>query len=236
VRFAPALVSFALGCGRVGFEVCAGCGGNGPPPIERVQVVSPGSASTLSISGSLAQSKGNLLLAATYFAYSPGAVDTVSDTANQTWTSLAAEQPKCGSDSNLRWWYTIAASDQQVTITTSANTLLVMGAFFIEYSGVDELNPIDMASGRIAPASTTMMDAGSLDIAEDELVVAAFADIGNAPESMAPAGSAHLLAHDDLFAAMAEDAAVTAGTYTATATAMNGTSCWLGASIALRPR
>ena len=236
-------MSLALGCGRIGFELCAsGCGSNGGPRldsgnssdaasgIQRTVVTSPGSTTALSFSFPFTQTAGNLALVASYGTSDPG---TVTDVFGETWNTLPAELRPCGSPVAVRFFYTLAthSGDEMITVTSGTNG--TRGAFAIGYSGTASA-PLDDSTGVAGTANTTTLAAGTLTATAADQIVAVFVTAG--PLTISPAAGYRRLAQDDAFAAVIEDLPVAPGMYSPTAISSQASSCWVGASVALLPR
>lgn len=234
MRAAAVLASFAIGCGRIGFAVCTACGSSGG--IERVQVAATGVNAT-SLTIPIVQSAGNFAIAAVYAAVSGVGVN---DSFGQVWMSLPGEISGCpssGTPAHLRLWYAQLTHDGTNTITVGP-TSLRLGAFVVEYAGVSQQNPIDVASGHVAVTQTNVMDAGTLDTNNADLLVAAFTD-NQSQGTMTPKSGWRELSHDDgNILALIEDMPVSVGSFTPTAflPAASASNCWVGASVALRPQ
>jgi hypothetical protein len=236
MRGTGVLVSLAVGCGHLGFDVCAGCTPEGK--IERLQTVAPG-AGIIPFDIPIAAHAGNLLLAAVY-ANGPSA--SVGDDTGSLWQTTPEEVSPCATNSStygaLRFYYRFADANGPHTLTLYAgNGNTAVGAVVIEYAGVAAA-PIDTSSGDIGIAATATLDAGMIEATGPGQLVAAFEDVNQALV-MTPAADLHQLAHDDAFSLLVADAPADVGTYTPTATTTPGATaskCWLGTSVVLRAR
>ena len=237
MRGTSAFVWLAVGCGHIGFDVCAGCS-TPAGQIERVQVFAPGSELT-PLDIPVTPHPGNLLLAAVY---ANGGNAGLGDDANGDWQTAPEEVSPCSiltsTYGSLRFYYRFADSQGPHTLTVYAgNGSTRVGAIVIEYAGADA-TPLDTSSGDIGLAVSTSIDAGTIDANGKGQLVAAFEDSGHALV-LAPVDPLHVLAHDDPFSIMVADMPVDVGTYTPSASAPAGdaaTKCWLGASLVLRAR
>jgi hypothetical protein len=234
------LLSLAFGCGRIGFEVCAGCSSDSGG-VQRVQVAAPGSITSMTQTIPVSVTEGDFVIVVAYDITQFGP-PSVSDSLGHTWQTLPEESSgsPCSTfiANDLRFWYATIATSGSDTITLG-NTFgtQVMGGFVVEYSGIDPVVPVDFASGDFATVAGSALDAGLLSLSQSDHVVAAFAAHDVAPNAITPT-SGSVLAHDDNFAAALVDQSVGAGSFTLLAATSNGapSMCWVGASVALRPR
>jgi hypothetical protein len=241
MRWFRLMLAGMLGCGRIGFEVCAACDshhgtidvGNG---VQRVQVAEPGSLEGTMLEIPLHVRAGDLLLVA---AYSHNSEATVSDSQGSTWNTLPGENQPCGAGQVgvfLRFWYAVAAGGADTIEVQTINTQ-PLGAFVIEYAGIDPTTPVDDAGGDVGGAASATLDAGTLTITGPDAVVALFGENSD-PGTLQPGAGLSLVAHDDAFDTLAAETPASSGSVTPTAMLDGGASvgCWAGASVALRAR
>jgi hypothetical protein len=144
------------------------------PPTAAVQVVSAPTTSTTSLSASLSETAGNLLVAAVYWNGSD--VATISDTLGNTWNSVPV-QDNSAAATDVQIWYAQNIKGGANTVTLSQPAPVYVGFYVIEYSGLATTNALDTAAGKIAPASSNVADTGNLTTSGSrDLIVGLFAD------------------------------------------------------------
>jgi hypothetical protein len=147
---------------------------SGCATIAKVQVVSPGSASTASRSASLTETAGNLLVAVVYWNGSD--VAGISDRLGNTWNSVPV-QDNAATATDVRIWYAQNIKGGANTVTVTQPWSVTLGFYLIEYSGIATTNALDVASGKIATAASRSLDTGNLTTTGcRDLVVGLFAD------------------------------------------------------------
>ncbi|HWZ43915.1 MAG TPA: hypothetical protein VNW97_10575 [Candidatus Saccharimonadales bacterium] len=127
--------------------------------IAKVQVVSPGSASTTSLSASITETAGNLLVAAVYWNGSD--VASVSDKLGNTWMSVPV-QDNATTSTDVRIWYAQNIKGGANTVTVTQPWSVTLGFYLIEYSGIAIANALDVATGKIASSASHSIDTGNL--------------------------------------------------------------------------
>ncbi|HTD23537.1 MAG TPA: hypothetical protein VK738_12840 [Terriglobales bacterium] len=147
---------------------------SGCATIAKVQVVSPGSASTASRSASLTETASNLLVAVVYWNGSD--VAGISDRLGNTWNSVPV-QDNAATATDVRIWYAQNIKGGANTVTVTQPWSVTLGFYLIEYSGIATTNALDVASGKIATAASRSLDTGNLTTTGcRDLVVGLFAD------------------------------------------------------------
>jgi hypothetical protein len=142
--------------------------------IAKVQVVLPGTASTMSRPASLTETTGNLLVAAVYWNGSD--VASISDTLGNTWKSLPV-QNNATTATDVRIWYAENIKGGTNVVTVTQPWTVNLGFYLIEYSGVATANALDVAAGKIASAASHSIDTGNMATTGcRDLVVGLFAD------------------------------------------------------------
>ncbi len=241
MRRAVCATAIAIGCGRVGFGTFTEPDAHGPPNVRLVQALAPGYGSAATVTYSIAQLQGDLLIAGVYWHESPDTV-TLTDQLGLVWTSLPIAEVSTGctnSDGNstdVQIWYaqitTSGANQIQLAQTSGVNPL---GAFLVEYSGVEPI--VDAQVTGVAPAAGSAMQIPQLTTTTTDLLVAVFNDtLGSG--SMTPGSGWTAEGRDLGFYTLVEDRVEAPGTYTPDGTLPSGKSdaCWAGAAAAFAAR
>ena len=214
------------------------------PSITRVQAIAPVWQFSATATLTLHENAGDLLVAGVYFTQSTVNI-AVADTLGNTWTSTPAfaNLTACNSNGGVtvaQIFYAegVAGGDNVVTVTQSSGNA-PLGAFLVEYSGIQVTGALDGVVGASAPSSTSTMSVGSLTTTGTlDVVVALFAE-ATTSGVIAPGSGFGTAAGDTSFYSMIEDdlpAGMAPGTVTPTATEPGGmaSDCWVGAAAAFR--
>jgi len=136
--------------------------------------VSAPTTSTTSLSASLTETAGNLLVAAVY--WNGSNVATISDTLGNTWNSVPVQDNSTFA-TDVQIWYAQNIKGGANTVTLSQPSAVYAGFYVIEYSGLATTNALDTAAGKIASASSNVVDTGNLTTSgSQDLIVGLFAD------------------------------------------------------------
>jgi hypothetical protein len=213
------------------------------PSITRVQAIAPGWQFSTSTALTFHENAGDLLVAGIYYTQSTVNI-AVADTLGNPWTPTTAFANVTACSSNgttvAQIFYAegVAPGDNVVTVTqSSGNTPL--GAFLVEYSGIQVTGALEYVVGASASSSTSTMSVGSLTTTGTlDVVVALFAE-ATTSGVIAPGSGFATAAGDSSFYSMIEDdlpAGMAPGTVTPTATEPGGVAsdCWVGAAAAFR--
>ena len=185
----------------------------------------PGSASTLSLSFPANTAAGDLILVA--FDYDTNALPTsVADSQGNVFTEVGTQlNSPGGARSRVYYAKKIKGGADTVTVTLSANSAW-LEVYLSEYSGVDQVNPIDAQIGATGNAGAVSSGNATTTVAGDVIYGFCLAD------STCTVGSG-FAARSTLNNNLIEDKTAGApGSYATTGTANNG---WTMQLVALRP-
>ncbi len=185
----------------------------------------PGSASTLSLSFPANTAAGDLILVA--FDYDTNALPTsVADSQGNVFTEVGSQlNSPGGARSRVYYAKNIKGGADTVTVTLSANSAW-LELYLSEYSGVDQVNPIDAQIGATGNAGAVSSGNATTTVAGDVIYGFCLAD------STCTVGSG-FAARSTLNNNLIEDKTAGApGSYATTGTANNG---WTMQLVALRP-
>ncbi|MDD1662488.1 MAG: DUF2341 domain-containing protein, partial [Methanomicrobiales archaeon] len=141
------------------------CGGTGPTYIQS-RSLSFGSASQGSITLPSATTAGNLLVLSLVMDSQALSVSSVTDTKNGAVYNLALAPTNVGTWGKLYTYYvnnSLGGSGAiTATVTLSGTTPALLDVFFLEYSGVAAVSPLDQTSA--GSGTGTVMNSGAKDI------------------------------------------------------------------------
>jgi len=221
-----------------------------PPTIARVQASAGAWVFSASMTLTIDERAGDLLVAAVYFNQSTATV-TVADSLGNAWkpTAARANTAACatggvggdGSVAQILYAQGVAAGHNVVRVTQSTGTR-PLGAFLVEYSGVRAAGALDGMNGGAAVSSSPTMSAGQLTTTgTSDLVVALFVE-ATTSGVITPGPGFATAANDSTFYSMFEDnlrqgyAVMGPGTVVPTATEPSNTpsACWAATAAAFQ--
>ena len=222
---------FAIGCGRGNFEPCGLDASSGA--IQRVQALSPGEVTATTFITPVTLTAGNVAIVGVYYRLSVTNFAAVSDALGNAWTSLPAERGPCLGETAIQLWYSPIASGGANTIHIEQAITGRSSAFIAEYSGLDTVTPIELASGAFAPTLTPSASAGRVTTTQTSLLLAMYAT-DSAATFVVPSPWV-TIGRNNSFAAVLGETIVEPGSHAPTADVQPDNGCWVGASAAFRP-
>jgi hypothetical protein len=196
---------------------------------------SPGYSTVSSRSCASISTTANDLLAVYTYAGSASVTLSLSDTLGNTWSQTPL-YTLSGAGTSQQWFYAVAKSSGTNTISVKQSSgSAALGLFCFEYSGNTTSNVLDVSKSANASTATANMSSGSFTTeGTSDLVLTGFADISTGG-SFSPGPGAQALAHDTVFAAMAESqAGLAAGTYSGTAADTQSSNDWQAYAVAFK--